>query len=117
MGASSKNVLVAPWAENSGEPGGQITRKMATVSSLKLDWPNVYSKWLLLLAWTFHCWTIHSPEPWHWANHPACMSSQTPHDAIPLEAKKLRVERSGELPEVTQSVVQLGFGSRQERLY
>lgn len=65
VGASSENVLGAPWAENSGEPRGQITRKMSALSSQKRGWPNVYGKHSFLLAQTFHGWPTPSPEPRH----------------------------------------------------
>lgn len=63
VGASSENVLGAPWAENSGEPRGQITRKTAAVSSQKLGRPNTDGKCSFLLARTSHCWPPHSPSP------------------------------------------------------
>lgn len=63
VGASSENVLGAPWAGNSGEPRGRITRKMAAVNSQKLGRPNVYSKGSFLTARTFRCRPPHGPEP------------------------------------------------------
>lgn len=54
MGASSENVLGVPWAGNSGEPRGQVTRETAAVSSQKPGQSNVYGKRLLSLTRTVH---------------------------------------------------------------
>lgn len=110
MGASSENVLVVSWAENSGEPTEQVIG----------EWPGQFMKaWLseYLMANAFSCRHILSTAKLLASPNPSTeltlpMPKLTASPWPPSQIRKRRVERSDELPEVARSAVELGYNSK-----